>query len=184
MKKLLIISSLITALVATSAKAADSSLNRPYFGLDLVFVDVGHDNPSADDTDDVGFGLSLGYKMTSDKLFVAPELFYDYFNTQIVYRYGAKVNVGYYFAPKFNGFVNIGVANNGYDDTTPAPQSSYSSSANKVSLIYGLGVAYDIDNNLAARLSYDWQRYNIRYDSSATDKISTGVLKVGVTYSF
>lgn len=186
MKKLLLVTSVIAALTTTSANAAhnESMEGRPYAGVDLNFVETAHTNPSASDNDEMGFGLSLGYKIPRDRAYIAPEIFYDYIDSVIVHRLGAKVNVGYSFNDRFDGFVNLGVASVGYDDTTPSPQSSYSSSANKMAMIYGLGVTYDLNHDWAAKLAYDRQRFNIRYDNSSTDRISLNVFKIGVMYSF
>lgn len=185
MKKLLLITSVITALTTTSSNAytKSSAQGRPYAGLDLTFVNVDHKN-NASDNDGVGFGLSLGYKIPSDKLFIAPEIFYDYLDTSVVYRLGAKVNIGYEFTPKVSGFVNLGVANSGYDDTSPSSRSSYSSSANKMSMIYGVGIAYNLNHDWAVRASYDIQKFNVRYVNTSTDRLSLGVFKIGAMYNF
>jgi opacity protein-like surface antigen len=187
MKKLFLII-LITAAFSNTANAksrtdSGSEKDHPYVGLDFTFSGVEHRH--AADNDGVGLGLSLGYKsFVTDKVFLAPEVFYDYLDTPVVYRLGAKVNLGYKFDQKFSGFVNVGVTNNSYDDSRPGSQASYDASANRVAVLYGAGVSYDLNRDWALRGSYDWQRFDAKYNTGQKDRLSLGVLKLGTTYSF
>ena len=185
MKKLLVLTSVIAALTATTANAYNDRLDQghPYAGVDLNFVDVQHNSGGNDDSE-MGVGVSLGYKMNSGLVYVAPEVFYDYADNIVVHRYGARVNVGYDFTPRFSLFVNAGVANAAYDDRTPAAQSSYSASDNDVSPIFGLGVIYNLNNEWALKAAYDRQEVDASYDTGGSDEIDLDTVRVGLLFNF
>lgn len=215
MKKFLI---LCTFLCAFFTSALASAKEGTYVGADVLWSNAKHkysnllygDNDSLNgakvDSDDLGFGLNLGYKTnltfgSFEKGFVAPEIFYDYLNNSskdfaytsgsiyrqdsasINSRYGAKLNVGYEILPKLSGFVNFGVANVDYDTRWPSSGRSYG--ASKIAPIYGVGLSYNLTDNWAMRASYDYQRFNTKYvNEGLRDKVTLGVLKVGAAYSF
>ncbi len=187
MKKFLSITFIIAALAAKSANAATYNVvsqNRLYAGADVTYSDVDRSHASAKNDSGVNFGLNVGVKIPYDRAYIAPEIFYDYINTVIVERVGARVNLGYNFSPQVNAFVNVGYANVGYDDTGPQSLTSYHDSNNRDSLIYGVGLSYDIDENWTVRGAYDRQDFKIKYVSGEKDEISLGMLRLGVAYNF
>lgn len=186
MKKLLVLTSVIAALTATNANAYNDRLDEghPYAGLDLNFVDVKHDSGGNDDSE-MGVGVSFGYKMNSGLVYVAPEVFYDYADTIVVHRYGARVNVGYDFTPRFSLFANAGVANAAYDNSTPVKQSSYSASDNDVSPIFGFGVTYNLNSEWALKAAYDRQEVDASYeDTGSNDEITLDTVRIGLLFNF
>ena len=183
---------------------------RPYVGVDILQSDVKHRFYNRVDESDMdgnktkssskNFGANAGYKMNFDKVFVAPEIFYDHFNSsakdfdsndpqyaadriEIDSRYGAKVNLGYNFCPKLSGFVNVGMANVRYNVKWESDNSSDGGS--KLAMIYGVGLSYALNDNWSLRTSYDRQTFNIRYmENGLRDKVRLDVVKFGVIYGF
>lgn len=162
-----------------------------------------------------GFGLNAGYKQElCDKLFIAPEIFYDKLNVdagdyyynhpnpsftspndqiQFKYRYGVKLNLGYNFTQKFTGFVNVGVAQLKYKTDYPsvATTTPFNEEKSKNSPILGVGVLYNITNNVAAKFEYNRQNFNIDYGigsstrgAVARSRVNIDSLKVGLVYNF
>ena len=156
----------------------------------------------------VGFALDAGYKVGFNQFFVAPEIFFDQLNNSssgfrykqvpgnkqdtvdLNYRYGAKLNLGYDITPKFNLFVNYGLANVDYD-TRGWYAGGRKSAATELAQIYGFGLGYKITENVSARLSYDRQSMHLRNTSvavpggdSARYKSTLDVVKLGAVYSF
>lgn len=151
-----------------------------------------------------GYGLNVGYKISKNKFFIAPELFYESLNNdspdfydsstaagdklKINDRYGAKLNLGYQFHEKFSAFVNYGRASVGYSQFFPDVSRNYKE--RRGSRVYGIGVAYKITKNIEARLSYDIQKietnYNANYDggSNEADYVRIEATKVGLVYNF
>jgi hypothetical protein len=207
MKKLALILAIASICTASQANAKDGF----FVGVDVLRSEVKHknlDRREGADTDgekvnthSVGFGLNAGYKISFDKIFVAPEGFYDNINSSskdffysrsplfewdrmnVNYRYGGKVNLGYAFTPDFKGFVNAGFANVNYEYKWISEGVSYKSS--KIAAIYGLGFSYDINENWLLKTSFDHQRLDARYfERKHTDRMKLDVLKVGIAYSF
>ncbi len=157
----------------------------------------------------INFGLDAGYKYSYDNVFLAPEIFFDYLNNNaedpyandsdrslykqdvltLNYRYGAKLNVGYVFAQKYNVFVNFGLANTDYqidwNSNSTGSTRFHSYNGAKLSALYGVGFAYDLTKNLSLKATYDQQSYNIRYGLNGwRSKARLDVLKVGFDYHF
>lgn len=163
----------------------------------------------------VAGGLNVGYNFDiNDKFFVAPELFYDHLNnkvgdpygnpdgdgfrqaayyndtTTLTYRYGAKVNLGYNFAQKFALFTSIGVANVNYkydwnSNIGGALTDNHSYRSDKVAMIYGLGAAYKISDEMTGKISIDHQSFNTTYALYGwRSKVNLNVVKLGVAYNF
>jgi opacity protein-like surface antigen len=145
----------------------------------------------------LGFGINAGYKMQYDRVFVAPEVFYDNLNNStndfggapttlnVDNRYGVKVNLGYDLTSNVSAFVNLGLANVRYINRDPTTGTS--SGYNKLAPIYGIGALYKLNNNWALKAAYDYQKFSTRYYSSAPlikDQLTLRVFKLGVIYNF
>jgi len=195
----------------TKPKSTDDKF---YVGVDGLYSHINHEHqymPNRGNVtegrktqgNNVGLGLNFGYRVNADKLFVAPEIFYDYLNNSAVdfsryttgqstqsrievqSRYGAKVNLGYNLFSDLNAFVNLGFANVRYIDRDPL--SGRSSGDNKLAPIYGVGLLYDLNKSWALRASYDYQKFNARYYSfipGSRDVVRMHVVKAGLVYSF
>lgn len=152
------------------------------------------------------FGANVGYNFVYKDFFVAPELFFDnlsnrsndFYHMQgsslekqdklvINYRYGFKVNVGYYINSKFSVFVNYGFANVDYNLKFYS-NSDATTSGQKSAQIYGVGFTYKINNTWSMRTSFNYQSFDTQYALKAfngyRDKINLKDLKMGVVYSF
>lgn len=165
------------------------------------------------DATNVGFGFEAGYKfqLSNNGIYIAPEIYFDQLNNSaedpyadnegqtlykqdkliLNYRYGAKLNLGYDFNEKYSAFVNYGFANVDYDvnwnsvlsNGVGAAYSSYG--ADKLAEIYGVGGAYNINENFALRLSYDMQKFNIRYMLDGwRSEVKLQTFKAGLIYNF
>ncbi len=148
-----------------------------------------------------GFAFDAGYKISmNEKLFFAPEIFYDYLNNKasdffaeqqnahsdrihLYSRYGAKLNIGYNILPKFSLFTNAGLANLRYE--VKWNSSGDSRADYKIAPVYGFGASYDLANNLALRVSYDRQKFNTQWIyEGLRSKVDLVVIKFGAVYSF
>jgi outer membrane protein W len=209
MKKLLVTSLIFTSLSAASASAKDGA----YIGFDLNANNVkyknrdvvngsGGDNHSRVDHSAMGFGLNAGYKFSFDKAFVAPEVFYDYFNNssydtdyavninskkndsiELRDRYGAKVNLGYNINDKFGVFTNLGISKLNYVQNSTSISRSHSSS--DVTAIYGLGFFYNINDSWTAKLSVDRQSVRLATAyAGLTYRTTVHTAKLGLAYNF
>lgn len=215
-KTLSIIAVATTIALSSQANAKDGF----YVGADVLFANSNHkyydkttgagsyDGMKTHDNS-FGFAFDAGYKFGFDKFFVAPELFFDQLNNSspgfnykqrpvnkqysvdLNYRYGAKMNLGYKITPKFDLFVNYGLANVDYDTRTFYTGGRKPAST-ELAPIYGFGFGYHITENVSARLSYDRQSMHLRNISvpvssggDAAKYISTlDVIKLGAVYSF
>ncbi len=161
----------------------------------------------------VGFSVNGGYRFSvTDKFFLAPEIFHDHLDNRaedpaasdnvgtnayaykqdvmiLKFRYGAKLNAGYYLTKKLNVFANAGLTNAKYsvqwnsNVTNLIGTNSYNST--KLAPIYGAGFSYDLTDNIFVKANYDQQIFNIRYGLDGwRSKVKLNVLKVGVGYIF
>jgi len=208
MKKLSLALIAAGVFVASNANAKDGA----YVGVDVLrssakhtYVDKRISNPKDGDTStdngSIGFGLNAGYKVSFDKAFIAPEVFYDYLNSsakdfyngdgaeyandrmKINYRFGAKLNLGYTFVPGFSGFVNAGLSD--LRSTYNWNDTGQSRGVMKLGMVYGLGFAYDLNEKWTIRTSFDRQNLNLQYVTEGRrDKVRLDVLKVGLVYNF
>jgi len=208
MKKTLAILALTTAFVSANANAKDGF----YLGADALYSYATNSYQTltphrsrrleGKQTDDesLGFGLSAGYKVSVNKLFFAPELFYDYIDNKspdffyeqasesndilkIKDRFGGKLNIGYNITKNFSAFVNAGVTSVQYGVFWYTPQQSRV--ARKVAPIYGVGLMYNLNDHLAVRASYDYQDFNIQYvQEGRRSNVRLDVYKVGLVYGF
>lgn len=182
-------------------------------GVDTTSYTISsYDNMSYTDAKNVGFGFEAGYKISFDGIYLAPEIFFDQLNNNaedpsaninlassanfvqdrliLNYRYGAKLNVGHNFTDKFSVFLTGGFANVDYDVNWNSLQGSsdvgYSSyGADKLALLYGFGVAYDVSENLAAKLTFDRQDFAIRYSLDGwRSSVELDVIRLGVAWGF
>lgn len=207
MKKTLAIL-LASTFIAANASAKDGF----YLGADALYSHTKHKyttlTPSLDHSlqgkqtygESLGFGLSAGYKISADKLFFAPEIFYDNLNNKahdffyqepnsrqdtlrIDNRFGGKLNVGYNICKNFSAFVNAGLAS--VDYIVKWPSVELSRGVHKTAPIYGLGFMYNLNDNLAIRASYDYQKFNIQYiQEGRRSEVVLDVYKVGLVYGF
>jgi outer membrane autotransporter protein len=194
MKKLLIVS--IIATIATSSANAN---DRAYVGLDLSSSHVKNKVSDGEGTTKIsnniaGFGLNAGYKINFNKgLFVAPEVFFDYLNNKsspddnsasykIDSRYGAKLNLGYNFNEKFSVFANYGLANVRYKLSS----SDLSENGSKIAAIYGLGFAYNINEQLTAKIGANRQKLATGFADNSGLEIKSAIetYSVGLAYNF
>lgn len=199
----------LTALMAASIASAKEGL---YVGVDYLGVEANHQytahvnqGPENDKSsqNSSGFGLNVGYKaVVANKMYVAPEIFYDHLNSiaddfyvaqgaepsssklKLKDRYGAKINFGYEIISKTNLFVNLGLARNNYQQNWDSSENQRNSSS-VLAPIYGVGISLDLTNNLSAKFAYDRQSFTVRYlDNGFRDKINLDVFRVGMAYSF
>ena len=212
MKKYLTI--LLTLFFVTSEASAKDSF---YVGVDGIWSHVRHkfkgqsddysllfEDPNRPkvDADDLGIGSGLGYKFEHEKFYIAPEIFFDYFNNKapafnfpnwsnamiVRYRYGMKVNFGYNINEKFSALVNYGVALVDYDVhfknmAQYGLPSSYGEQTS--SQLYGAGLIYNINTNWAAKLAYDHQTSNLRYIyRGLNSKARIETTRLGLIYNF
>jgi len=177
MKKNLIASLLCALLISSASYARDRDAG--YAGADIILTTADHRHD--DNNVRLGLGIDLGYRKNFDRVFLAPEVFYDQFDSsnsktlQFNGRYGAKLNLGYDFDQNISGYLTYGLANLRYQ------LNSSTDTQNKFTSIYGLGLLFKINRNWDAKAEYTQQRFDTPY-SLGTVKLN--VLKVGVLYYF
>jgi len=175
MKKNLITGLLCAVLISSAASAKDGG----YAGADIILSQADHRYD--DNNIEPGLGIDLGYRKNFDRVFLAPEVFYDQFdssnskNLQFNARYGAKINLGYDFDQNFSGYLTYGMANLRYQ------LSSGNDTKNKFTSVYGLGLLMKINKDLDAKVEYNQQRLDTPYSLGS---VQLNVLKVGVLYYF
>jgi len=205
----------ITLAVASFFLAANfaEAKSGPYVGIDAIYSNVKHRfidtasgttiaNGLTSDGNNAGVGFNVGYKVAAGKAFIAPEIFYDYLNNsardfsyryqstravlEINDRYGAKLNIGYNIFSRVNVFVNAGLTN---VHATNRSNGAANYSGYKIAPIYGVGLSYDFNRNIALKASYDYQNFNTKYYNGAQyagyrNEVVINVFKVGMAYSF
>lgn len=185
MKKLLIISSLITSLAISSANAKTEG---SYLGVDLLRTkthvksypaDSDYDYLNSKTTDSqIGFGLNYKYAINMNNFFIAPGAFYESINTEnkvndvysgvnnyyrqtvkIKNRYGIKLDLGYDIMDKFAIYAPIGFSSSNYDlSTDDSVGSNYlrtKTTGRDTSIFYGIGFAFYPIEKLAINLEYN-----------------------------
>ncbi len=213
--KILSLITAIYTITTTSIAQADTSKSGLYVGVDALrsfakhkYLAEGHHlriNGTHSRNESNGFGVNMGYKVAAKKAFIAPEIFYEKISNSakdfgyeqnppirenslnVDQRYGAKINVGYNFASKFNVFANIGMTNTNYTiKLLGIPTGDHiTQKVAQFTMIYGAGLSYDINNNWSLKASYDWQQFNARYDLGVEkDRILLQTVKAGIAYKF
>ena len=192
MKKLLIISSLITSLVAASANAKTEG---SYLGIDILKANtevkgtgigenygIGWFNTKAKDSS-VGFGLNYKYAINMNNFFIAPGLFYESIEaeteasnkdgiytytqkTKIKDRYGVKIDLGYDVMDKLAIYIPLGLSSTNYElNTKDSALTSYRSTkttGNDISILYGFGFAFYPIEKLSISLEYNRSKIDLK----------------------
>ena len=209
MKKIYTISAVLLSLLSATAAQAKSG---PYVGIDALYSNTKHTLTKVGQGSYIGNGLkstgyrggvgvNLGYKAQMGSAYLAPELFFDYLNNsakdfayksnpaakqdsmEINNRYGARLNIGYNVFARANIFVNAGLTSVRYIQKDPSTNSSYG--AYKTAPIYGIGMSYDLNDQITLKTSYDYQKFNTRYLSTPyRDSVLLNTFKLGMNYSF
>ena len=187
---------------------ANATEIKPYVGLDAGYnmMDVkDFEFDGKDDSKKFNYGLNAGAKFNfENNLFAGAELYYrlgkladvsesgtyswgeDYTRKlEIKNTFGAKIYFGYRFNDKLNAFASFALnrmeLEYNYEDTEP----SYMKYTNeKFAPSYGLGVSYQIIDNLEARLSYEYINYKVDEDLIEATKLNTQSIRLGVNYLF
>lgn len=216
-KNILLIGS-ICAVAETSIANAKTSSSGLYIGVDALHASVKHKylaegtqvstNGYTSNDESIGYGLNLGYKLSGNKAFIAPELFFEDINSSakdfgyeqaeindnnslnVRRRYGGRINIGYNLVSKLNVFANAGLANVDYSVkiigiTGDAGANHITSKVATFVPVYGFGFSYDLTNHWSLKASYDWQQFTVRYDFAVEkDRILLQTTKFGVAYKF
>ncbi|MCE3254746.1 MAG: hypothetical protein K0R25_240 [Rickettsiaceae bacterium] len=206
MKKL----SFITLLGALFLSSQVSAKDGLYVGADLITSDAqfkyssAFSSPFAQkkvDSMNIGVGANIGYKKSFNRVFVAPELFYDYLNSstkdyyhnhypytkdtlELPVRYGAKANFGFNFTDNFAGYLTYGLSNIHQIDKSPALNANHGRW--KISPIYGAGSVFNINPNWGIKIEFNRQKFEVPYsfDLATTSKVKLNILKTGLVYNF
>jgi len=207
MKKFLITSAAL-AIFSTNAFAKTEG---SYVGLSLINTELESAASLNGVKEDEGKanqfsgGVSYKYSFNFNGFFAAPELFYDlnrtksratdsggtHYNSEVKNSYGVKLNLGYDITDKFAAYAIVGhsisrmkshFSGNLSGGVDPTPEN-----ANREAFIYGLGMKYDIANNISVNFSYEISQFNLSNDVfNTTDKINPDyrVARLGVAYNF
>jgi opacity protein-like surface antigen len=199
MKKNLLIT---TALAEVISFYAFAKIEVNYVGLNLLYTNVealdvdAADNTVKHDDSDFSLGVSYSHAFNFDGFFVAPELFYDYNNADVEARYadqsggaskytmdnsvGIKVNVGYDVSDEFAVYASIGRALVRTEvDSIP---STGDGKSNEEADIFGLGVKYNLNENLGLSLGHDILQAD--FTGFPNDNANYNTTKLGVSYKF
>lgn len=203
MKKLLITTTLIGSLISSIAAAQ----NENQFSISAINSKVEntyhHATTDRDLTYDnegsaISFAVNYGYKIKlPSNLSLTPGIFYDNINNlgkeslvldkeKIKYRYGAKVDLGYEIFDNLSLFTSLGVANVKYSVSWDTNTRFYKSD-DDISLVYGVGATYDVNDDIFISTEYNMQ--SIEINANAANNIQhydsdIRVFKLGVGYKF
>ncbi len=202
--------SLIFAAFLCSANSANAT--GFYVGADLVSAEASHQakntssasgpqNSSGQNASSNNVGANVGVRFDFLNLLASGELFYDNLQTstrnfaqnsgavgegddlEIRDRYGVKGNLGFAVLPRVTTFITYGVAKVNYSSNVPSAGQTISK--NELTPLYGVGVLVDSIAGVSLKLSYDYQKFDMRYASGASKiKTSLGVAKIGAVYNF
>jgi len=199
-------------MIATFASGvAHAKTEGHYVGLNLINTEVESKarlNDVVEDeskADKFSGGISYKYAFNFKGFFAAPELFYDLnktksratdslgtgYNTEVKNSYGVKLNLGYDITDKFAAYAIVGhsvsrvkshFSGNLSGGVDPNPENF-----NQEAFIYGLGMKYDVANNISVNFSYEMFQFGLSNDVfNTTDKINPDyrVARLGVAYNF
>lgn len=192
MKKLLLITSIITAI--SSSAFARTQGNQ--IGIEYLHSWAEHQyNANGDKFDDTagGFGLHYKYAINLDNgFFVAPGVFAEKLYTDsndaqgdtagLDYRYGAKVDLGYDITDGIAAYVTAGLGVLNYDVNWSSVGAKRS--GNEAGLTYGAGLSFSATDNVALNLEYNFQNTDIQTPGVTKADTDLHLLKVGLAYRF
>ena len=174
------------------ASAANAETQGHYVGLNLVNTyQKGYQESS--DSDNNSWGITYGYAFNFDRLFIAPEIFYDHndsennnhdvYKFEYDYSYGIKANLGYDITDDLAGYVSLGHAEI-RNQTTAAPLRGRGSNEY---LIVGFGGRYSINDSFDLSASFELGKLGKSDDIfNSTDGANSfiRVTKFGLIYNF
>lgn len=206
MKKFLVaLSAILLASASSHATGffvgADALFTNSQFKAKNLSTSSGPKNGSVQDSDQLGYGGNVGFRVDVLNLLASAELFYDDLGTSsrnfesnsnavsngdsinIKNRYGVKGNVGFAILPRITPFLTYGLTNVNYSSEVLSNRSSLSRS--EMTPIYGAGIMFDLPFGVSAKASYDHQQFNMRYaESGSRIRTNIGVARLGVVYHF
>ena len=172
--------------------------------LEAITANDAEDNSYQPERSKISTGLSYQYAFNYKGFFVAPELFYNFNNTNSVnsieeapegyelnlkQSYGVKLNLGYDITDKFSVFGLVG------HSEVRAKIKYYSvqyevfeqQSLTQEAFIMGLGARYVVGKNISVKLSHEINQLGFsKKVLDTTDKINPdySVTSLGVAYNF
>jgi len=199
--------------IAPSLKVKAKGTSGHYVGVNLINttlesirLTVAESNSYQPERSKISTGLSYQYALNYKGFFVAPELFYNFNNTNSVssieenqsgvernlkQSYGVKLNLGYDITDKLSVFGLVGHSENRtkvkhyfvQDETSVSQQSSVNAEA----FIMGLGARYVVGKNISLKVSHEITQLGFSKKLlDTTDKINPdySVTSLGVAYNF
>lgn len=202
-KKLLIITSVIASIFSASASAKTEG---NYVGVSLINTNVKSKSTFSEVThrdDNFSLGVDYKYAFNFGGIFITPGIFYDHnalktnhsagiFDpteeeaSQLLYSYGAKVNIGYDVNDKFAPFVTLGHMQT--RESFSFITSKYTET--NEAFLFGAGFKYSVSDKIDVNLSYESVQKelsrNIIEVARGTDKINPtfSVIRLGASYNF
>ena len=207
MKKNLIVTTIATTFVFMASQAI-AKTEGSYVGVDLLSVNSSHQyaqsNVIASNFDKfnntaTGFGLNYKYAFNANKIFFAPNAFYEKLGTKadsinklgntslsVESRYGVKFDFGYDVSDNFALYVTGGLANVNYSVDWKIA-TGQKKSGGKIGGIIGLGANYYPHQNVAISLEYNFQKLDLATpDNGGINQAKTEIsaVKIGAAYHF
>ncbi len=203
MKKLLFTTFFIT-FFSTSLSFAKTA--GSYASIDLLRSSTNHkyarnnvvsSNYSKFSDSSIGIGVNYKYAFNVDRIFFAPEIFFekigidaidqDNDRVSINYRSGAKFNIGYDLNEKFGIYFTSGLSSVNYE--VDWKSINRKKSGFEFAYLYGAGISYHLLDNITLGLEYNIQSNKLRTPSTGTNSINNaktdlGVAKFSVAYHF
>lgn len=181
----------MAAVIASFSVTSFAKTEGSYLGLGLINTNLKINQGAGKiaNSNQPSVGLSYKYAVNFNNVFVAPELFYDFnsnknkvggdgFAIRLNQSYGAKLNIGYDVTDKIAPYALIGysMARLGVSDPENGPER-----LTQEALVYGLGVKYQVCNNMSANAGYEMNRFN---KGDVRKFVSYNVARIGVAYNF
>lgn len=209
MKKILVITSVIASMAATSAFAKTEG---SYAGIDLLNTKVKYhqrytnaSTPSAlnvkpaDSDSAIGLGVNYKYAFNMNGIFFAPGVIAEHNDATVdsgirrvtvENRLGVKADLGYDVTDTLGVYATVGYVGVNYktrDGSTASNTGIKDGMA--MDWMYGFGVKHDCAQNVALSLEYNTQSLNLKTDTNVAaldEKFRTkiDVIKVGLAYRF
>lgn len=211
MKKFFIIPlTLLTIISSASFAKSDGAfvgLNILHSSADMVFQDTSSNPPFVVNGDDssIGYGVNAGYAFSLndvvkniDGLYVAPNGYFNFNQTEVTfsaqgisqvseldYSYGLNIDIGYDINEKFSVYAIAGYTEFRVNNGAASDGSTTAEFDSSQSLLYGLGLGYNLDDRLSLRLAYEtFSQDVVDGAQSFTRDLDVDTFKFGVAYNF
>jgi opacity protein-like surface antigen len=195
MKKLLILSTLLSAILTQQAFAKSQhqiSVEASRFDVDQTFGDATYLGSDDAILATIGYGYKFQFK---NNLFVRPSIFYtigdvemkdtDGLNGKSTFNpeFSLEADFGYNITDKFALFGTAGLMTASMERQDPI--LAYRDEAKDVGFIVGAGAEYQVIDNLSVSLKYQFSKVDFGVENANEDwEVESNTIRLGLSYNF